>query len=113
MDKTDETWHDGTERPPVNEGSECEFIIAVYRARTGKVYSFAATYMNAHRLQYDDCPKGKSGFCDDCEDGCPTTGWFTEIAEDDSSSFHSLSLDVGDQLKGWRHVPQWPGSSFT
>lgn len=111
MDKTDETWRAGTDIPPVPKGSESEFIVAVQRARNDKVYSFAASYLNAAPLQYEYCPKDKDGFCNGCEDGCPTTGWYYQTGEDGGGSqYQSLELKDGDKLEGWRNVPQWPGS---
>lgn len=109
MDKSDETWRDGAEVPAVEPGNCTEFIVAVERARNGKVYSFAASYLNAYPLTYNDgCPQGKDGFCDGCEDGCPTTGWFSDTgAEDEGRQYHSLSLADGDKFLGWRNIPQW------
>lgn len=114
MDKTDETWKPGTEIPPVTKGSESEFVVAVRRASSGKVYSFSASYLNAFPLEYrDGCPKGNDVniACEGCDDGCPTTGWFYQTGEDgDSSQYNSLHLGDGDELVGWRHIPQWPGA---
>jgi len=109
MDKTDETWRGSSENPPVAHGSEGEFIVAVRRARNGKVYSFAATYLNGYRLRYEyECPDGEK--CQTCdEDGHPTTGWFRETGDDgEGSRYHAVSLDEGDEFLGWRNVPQWP-----
>jgi hypothetical protein len=89
-----------------------EYIVAVYRAHSGKVYSFAATYLNEYGLIYEwGCPKGKPDFsCDGCDDGCPTTGWFTQTGEeDDSTTFHSMNCKDGDKFMGWREIPQWDG----
>lgn len=103
-------WKDGDIIPEVRSGQSKEFIVAVRRAHNGKVYSFAADYLNACRLRYEyGCPKESEG-CrgDDCEDGCPTTGWFSPTGdEDDGRTYHALSLRDGDKLVGWRDVPQW------
>lgn len=110
IDPADNLWRRGDEVPPVESGALAEFIVAVLRARTGKVYSFSATYLNGYGLTYNDgCPKGKDEFCEGCEDGCPTTGWFRETgADDEGTTFHTLILAEGDRLMGWRHIPQWP-----
>lgn len=116
IDKTDETWHPGTEIPPIERGSETEFVVAVRRGRNSKVYSFAASYLNAYPLEYrDGCPKGKDVniACEGCDDGCPTTGWFYQTGEDgESYQYNSLlSLNSGDEIVGWRNIPQWPGET--
>ena len=101
-------WNKPDQVPQVDVGGMTEFVVAVYRAHSGKVYSFAATYLNGYRLNYQDCPKGKDKFCDECEEGCPTTGWFVQTGDDDDAiMFHGLSLKDGDALRGWRTIPQW------
>lgn len=114
MDRADETWRDGAEIPAIEKGTMREFIVAVYRARTGKNYSFSATYLNGYGLTYNDgCPQGKTVniCCEGCEDGCPTTGWFSEEGNDDgdSTTFQGLHLAEGDKLIAWRNVPQFSG----
>ncbi len=112
MDKSDETWHPGTEIPPVKKGSEAEFVVAVRRSMSGKVYSFAASYLNALPLNYEyECPKGNGCEGVGCDDGCPTTGWFYETGEDgEAHQYNDLHLKDGDELVGWRNIPQWPGN---
>jgi|ERR1700721_1528999 len=109
MDLNDERWRDAADVPEVGARSMREFVIAIRRARTGKVYSFAASYLNEYPLNYNDCPQGNDHICDACtEDGCPTTGWFEQTgADDEGAQFHPLSLSDGDQLLGWRNIPQW------
>lgn len=112
MDKSDETWKAGTVIPEVKKGCEYELVVAVRRAKSGKVYSFSASYLNAYPLNYNDgCPKGDGCSGEGCDDGCPTTGWFYQTGEDgDSSQYNSLQIANGDELVGWRHIPQWPGA---
>lgn len=112
MEQMDEAWHEGDGPPPVKVGHQQEFIAAVFRTHSGKVYSFAASYLNAYPLEYrHECPKGDGCEGKGCEDGCPTTGWFIQTGEDDDSTqFHTLDLKDGDKFKGWRNVPQWPGA---
>jgi hypothetical protein len=98
--------------PPVEGGQEGEFIVAVYRARTGKVYTFSCSYLSAFRILYDDCPrdKVKQGLCDDCsEDGCSTTGWFylTGDGNNESGCYQTLLLRDGDKIVGWQELPKW------
>lgn len=109
-------WRSPTDVPSIELGSSRELILAVYRKHSGKVYSFAAEYLNGYRLRYDyGCPKDKGGVCDGCEeDGCPTTGWhYVDGAEDDGCTYHALSLDEGDEIKGWREVPRWGEDQYT
>lgn len=103
-------WKAATDIPDLKRGSQKEFIIAVRRAHNGRAYSFAASYLNAYPLEYrNECPKGDGCTGEGCDDGCPTTGWFIETGEDDDSTqFHSLNLKEGDEMLGWRNVPQWP-----
>lgn len=103
-----ETWNEGTVTPRLDVGWEREFIVAVKRAHNGKVYSFAASYLNAYPLRYEYCPKGEGRPCDGCENGCPTTGWFRLTGDDgDGRLYQQLELNEGDELLGWRDVPQW------
>ena len=100
--------------PPVSVGCEREFIVAVYRARSGKACTFAASYLNAYPLQYEhECPKWKAGVgCsgEGCDDGCPTTGWFEQTGDDDySPMYNRLELREGDVLLGWSELPKWNG----
>lgn len=105
-------WHEAMKIPPVSVGDMHEYVLAVLRNRTGKVYSFAATYLNAYPLEYrDGCPfeneRGK-GCGKECDDGCPTTGWFEQTGSDDYASlFNSLELRDGDKIVGWAEIPQW------
>lgn len=100
--------------PPVSVGCEREFIVAVYRASSGKAYTFAASYLNAYPLQYEhECPKWKEGVgCsgEGCDDGCSTTGWFEQTGDDDYSSLYNrLELREGDIFLGWSELPKWNG----
>lgn len=110
-------WQSGDILPPVKFGHMKEFVIAVYREQSKKVYSFACSYLNAHRLQYEWCPKDakKDGFCDGCDDGCPTTGWFilTGDGDNESGAFNSLTINDGDKIVGWQNIPQWDGTPVT
>lgn len=110
-------WHDGSEIPPVRQRSEQEFIVAVRRASNGKVYSFAASYLNATPLQYDwGCPRGNDeDKCKECTyDGCPTTGWYRLTGNDgDGGSYESLHMGAGDVLLGWRTVPSWDETTLS
>lgn len=105
-----EKWNVGTVTPRIDVGWEREFVVAVKRAHNGKVYSFAASYLNAYPLRYEyECPKGEGCPRDGCEDGCPTTGWFRLTGDDgEGRLYQQLELNEGDELLGWRDVPQWP-----
>lgn len=109
----DKPWHDGAEIPPVKQRSEREYIVAVRRAISEKVYTFSCSYLNALPLNCDDCPHGQeANGCGECtDDGCPFTGWYYLTGEDgDSGSYQSLNLGPGDKLMGWREMPQWEES---
>lgn len=92
--------------PEVKPFDMKEFVVAVFRKRTGKVYTFSATYLNKYPLNYQDCIcKPES---DHTDDGCPTSGWCTQTGDDDEGShFHHLHLDEGDRVMGWCQLPQW------
>jgi len=108
-------WRDGSEIPPVPKGQEREYIVAVFRTSSGKVYSFSSSYLNAMPLQYDDCPIGnEASGCSACtDDGCPTTGWFYLTGNDgDGGSYQSLDLKDGDKIMGWREIPKWEDSAL-
>lgn len=109
MDLTDETWRKPDSVPEIKAGSQREFVVAVRRAKSGNVYSFAATYLSALRLQYQNCPKGRDNFCEECHDeGCETTGWFyTTGDDDDGEHFHPMYMEKGDEFLSWRNFPQW------
>lgn len=103
-------WNAPDTTPQVEDRGMREFIVAVYRQHSGKIYSFAASYLNGYPLNYrHGCPKKDTDeFCEGCEDGCPTTGWFTQVGEeDDGATFQTLGLQPGDKMMGWRTLPQW------
>lgn len=103
-----EQWRAASILPEVSTGNEKTFIVAVRRARNGKVYSFPALYLNAFPLRYEyECPKGDGCCGDGCDDGCPTTGWYSEEGDgDDGRTYTKLSLSEGDEFLAWRAVPQ-------
>lgn len=102
-------WHDGVTIPPVERGREKEYVVAVFRQHSGKVYTFAASYLNAYPLVYqDECPNGDGCDGNGCDDGCPTTGWFRLTGDDgEAETYVSLNIRKGDRLMGWRELPQW------
>lgn len=101
-------WKDGDAIPDVKPHNMKEFIVAVFRQHSGKVYSFAASYLNAYPLNYDDCICKSEHL--HLDDGCPTTGWFEQTDDDEFAyRFNSLNLKDGDRLMGWREIPQWTG----
>lgn len=103
-------WREALEIPSVPKGGEREYIVAVYRAHSGKVYSFACTYLNATPLNCDECPLGNEAHsCGKCtDDGCPFTGWYRLTGDDgESGSYQSLHLETGDEIRGWREIPRW------
>lgn len=108
-------WRSANDVPPLKRGTMQEYVLAVYRSHSGKIYSFAGSYLNAYPLQYrHECPKGDGCSGDGCDDGCPTTGWFVQVGDDDDAAiFQSLSLKDGDKIMGWRDIPQWDASCQT
>lgn len=108
-----EQWQRASEIPNVPRGNERQFIAAVRRAHSGKVYTFAASYLNGYQLVYEDgCPKGDGGEGNGCDDGCPTTGWYEATGNgEDALTYEKLSLRKGDEFLGWCAVPSYPALS--
>lgn len=106
----DSVWFRPGVAPEIPRGTERSFIVAVRRARNGKTYSFPAIYLNAYPLLYEsgDCPKGNGCAGDGCDDGCPTTGWYSESSDGDyDSNYTRLHLDAGDEFLAWSAIPQF------
>lgn len=106
---TVEDWRSPAVLPEIKKGEERSFVVAVRRAHSGKVYSFPAVYLNAYPLQFnDECPKGPGCDGTGCDDGCPTTGWYSITGDgDDGNTYSVLHFDKGDEFLGWRELPQW------
>lgn len=106
-------WRSPDEMPDTPKGTEQNFIVAVRRARSGKVYSFPSAYLNAYPLRYEyECPKGEGCDGNGCEDGCPITGWYSATGDgEDGLTYSPMYMDPGDEFLGWRKVPQWPASA--
>lgn len=102
------SWHSPDEVPQVKRGNERYYIVAVFRAHSGKVYSFPALYLHDYPLCYED---GYECVCGDAsrhtDDGCPTTGWYQYTAGNDGGEYSRLSMSPGDELRGWTEVPQF------
>lgn len=111
---TDGGWRTAHEAPPIKAGQEKAFIVAVRRAKSGKVSTFPAYYLNAYPLSYEDgCSKccDNEEFCEQSVDGCPTTGWFSIAGnDDDARQYESLHFDPGDEFLGWSEIQPWPAS---
>jgi Lar family restriction alleviation protein len=112
------SWHLAEETPPVAKANCREFIVAVKRAKTGKVSTFAASYLNAYELEYQDhpCPQCQNIPDPECSGnsggGCPTTGWYTVTGDDDyAGMWNALYLEKGDEIVGWAEVPQFTAPS--
>jgi len=109
-DRAQSPWMGIETAPPLEIGDIQEYVIAVYRKRTNKVHTFACSYLKSYPLHYEDTDFCPNKTCDDgpCSDGCPTTGWFTLVGEDDEAgTYYRLALYDGDKLMGWREMPQW------
>lgn len=108
-----EQWQAPETTPQIELGAEKEYVVAVFRNLTGKVYSFAASYLNATPLRYEwGCPhddKVDPYACKLCtDDGCPTTGWYRLTGDDgDGGKYESIDLRDGDRMMGWRELPRW------
>jgi len=95
----------GTEIPPVPIGEQSYFIVAVKRSRNDKTYTFPASYLNAYPLDYEDGCRCEG---DHCEDGCPTTGWFTcESSAQYELGLYKELLGKGDELVAWAEIPPY------
>lgn len=99
-------WDTSGNPPEVEKGVAKDFIVAVKRKGRQKIYSFPATYLNAHPLEYDgDCMCKHE---DDHDDGCPTTGWFThESSNQYDGGLYNTLLNEGDELVAYTPVPQY------
>lgn len=104
-------WQQST--PDVPKGSERIFIIAVQRARNGKVYTYPASYLNAYPLRFEyECPKGDGCDGEGCDDGCPTTGWYDATGDgDDGLTYTPIYFEKGDEFLGWREIPAWSAAT--
>lgn len=103
-------WLDGSVIPPVPEGAERSFIVAVRRAHNGKTYGgFPAIYLNAFPLIFEpgQCPNGTTCQGNGCEDGCPITGWHTADSEGEYDSNYHRLLKPGDELVAWTYIPKF------
>lgn len=105
-------WRNVADAPTVSKGNERLFVVAVRRARTGKVHTFPANYLNAYPLHFDEpckeCPGEGKGCGMEDGDGCPRTGWYTcsEGGEYDYT-YSRLLLDPGDEHVGWCEFPSY------
>lgn len=108
-------WRTVADIPTVNKGGERQLVVAVRRARSGKVHTFPAYYLNGYPIHYEDvcknCPGEGNGCGAEDGDGCPTTGWFTcaEGGEWDYT-YSRLHLDPGDEHVGWCEFPVYPAA---
>lgn len=97
-------WHPFEEKPPVPEGGIQEFVVSRERTNGCGPWSFAAYYLNRHRLPTDDCPDDCDGSCAD-QDGCQFSGWYVGVNRDGDSGYEALyGLET---MKGWCELPQW------
>lgn len=86
-------WYSDGSTPGIPLGTERNFIVAIRRARNGKIYSFPALYLNAFPLDFEDSEEWEK----------PTTGWFSAEANDDGdgSRYSQLHFDPGDEFLAW------------
>lgn len=100
-------WQPGETVPPAKNGAARVVIVAVSRAQQrGKVYTFPAQYLNAYPLNYEDCICASDD--DHPDDGCPTTGWFTERSDEEYDSSYQSLLSGDDVLVAWREIEPHP-----
>lgn len=89
--------------PTVSNNNEKEFTIAVRRRHSGKVYVFAAYYLNEKLLQTceEDCP----------EECAPFSGWYIERTSDgDCDTAWEPVLCIGDEVIAWHEHPIFPAT---
>ena len=79
--------------PQIKRGSYDYFFVRCRSNHDGKIRVFGAYYLNAYPLHYeygcigcegvggDNCPMANG-------DGCPTTGWFDEVANESEDHFY-------------------------
>lgn len=91
-------WQTGV--PPTKHNDYKEYIVAVRRAHAPeKVYVFAANYAN----NYDDELHDQDG------NRFVAHGWY-DVNEDTSGEFDNMfsqTLQEGDEVLGWQHLPKY------
>lgn len=103
-------WFAASVPPSIPVGTQRSFIVAVRRAHSGKVYSFPAIYLNGYQLVYEtgECPKGNGCEGNGCDDGCPTTGWYSDSSEGEyDHNYAKLALAPGDEFLAWSPIQQF------
>lgn len=103
-------WVKTTERmPPTEPNTDVEFIVAVRRQRKGKVYVFAATYLNAKILSGPELIDGVEPEDYDGPDTVQVTGWYTEFETDgDTCWWNIIDIGSGDEVIAWQALPALP-----
>jgi hypothetical protein len=97
------SWNNPDQNPSVQTGDMKEFVVAVFRKHTEKIYTFAACYLNAYELE--DRHEGTTKLF---------TGWYSQTGDEDYASlFEPLALNEGDKLMGWRELPKWDCATAT
>lgn len=77
-------------------GMECYIILCVGE-RSGQPYTQPAYYLNEHPLEYEDCICAAEH-----DDGCPTTGWFSDEANFD---YEHAYIRIRDEVVAYAHIP--------
>lgn len=84
--------------PDVKTGHQKCFV-AMTRNKEGRECVFAAYYLNAYPLEYDDCVCKAE---DDHDDGCPTTGWFYDNS---NFEYENCYYEVSGNVIAWAALP--------
>lgn len=109
--KAEVVFHSGDVPPPVDPGCLKTMIITVeWKARPGRLFTFAAYYLNRYLLEYEDgCGRADCANCaQDNGDGCESTGWFELKSHQYYDDAYFPLLGEGDRVVEWAALPPAP-----
>lgn len=91
-----EEWLTPEAEPPMGRFNSRNFIVAVKRAYSGRVYVFPAQYLFNCPLWFEDEAEERA-----------VTGWYGADCESDEITNYTPLLSNGDELMGWQPLPEW------
>ncbi|GEM_PF-2883680 len=98
-----EAWRSPADTPVVDAESCCDFIVAVKRKHSERVFVFPAQYLRSFELHFNEEPYERR-----------VNGWYLARSEDpDMGDTYYELLNEGDELLGWQNLPQWEALQAT